>query len=473
MARALNLTCTLASPVVPVTDQARLVYLLVEVSGGEGTQPLPSNLGFIIDTSDSMRIRLVTDEQFLELAKDGQAREVMTDGVPAYQIKSVSSDLISKFPRRIDYVSEALVIASEYLRVSDHFCVVAFAERAHCIIPAMPGKEKARLGQAARELEYMRLGDGTQMAEGIALAFKEFQRQTGELPAGAAPLNATSSASRLILLTDGHTLNVKECYEWAKRARQAGVKLTTMGIGVEFNEDLLIPLADITGGNAYYIGAPEQIPQVFRRELGAAMRISYRNVEVKLQLPTSVELRRVYRVLPELSAFDQGPNMNGSYSLMLGDYDPSVPQTMLLEVIIPPWHAGSYRLAQALLAWDDPSGDLARQNQRQDVVAQMSDAANVAPNGRVMNIVEKVGVFKMGSQALEAAQNAAKTANQDDKSAATFRLRQAATRLLDMGEAALADAMLFQADTLERSGSIDPEATKRLRYEARRMTQRL
>jgi Ca-activated chloride channel family protein len=488
----LTLDCTLASSIVPITGQPRLVYLLVDVSGGEGAHTLPSNLGFILDTSDSMRIRLVTDEQFMQLARNGQAQEVMTDGVPAYQIKSVSSDLLSKFPRRIDYVSDALKIASEYLRAVDQFSVVAFAERAQCMIPSVSGKEKVRLHQAARELEYMRLGDETHMAQGIAMAFAEVQSQCG----GAC-------ASRLILLTDGHTRNVKECYDWAQTARKAGIKLTTMGIGVEFNEELLIPLADITGGNAYYIETPEQIPDAFRRELGAALNISYRNVEVKLLLPAGVVLRRMYRVLPDIStavdytAFDPGANLSASldaapgaaakaiaYSVSLGDYDPTAPQALLLELVIPPWPAGNYRLAQVLLAWDDPrqwsgtqsdtpSGALGRLNLRKEVHVRMSDMATAPLEGRVMNIIEKVGAFKMGTQALEVAEKASKTTSQNEKASATLRLRQAATRLLDMGEAALADTMFRQAETLERSGSLDPDATKRLRYETRRMTQRL
>ena len=483
----LTLDCTLASSIVPVTGQPRLVYLLIDVSGGEGANTLPSNLGFILDTSDSMRIRLVTDEQFMQLARNGQAQEVMTDGVPAYQIKSISGDLIAQFPRRIDYVSDALKVASEYLRPVDQFSVVAFAERAQCMIPSVSGKEKVRLHQAARELEYMRLGDETRMAQGIAMAFDEVQRQCG----GAC-------ASRLILLTDGHTRNVKECYDWAQTARKAGIKLTTMGIGVEFNEELLIPLADITGGNAYYIETPDQIPEAFRQELGAALNISYRNVEVKLLLPAGVKLRRMHRVLPDIStaidytAFDPGsvsdprsasdPRSDGApgaaYSLLLGDYDPMAPQALLLELVIPPWPAGDYRLAQVLLAWDDPklapAGAYAmRPNHRREVQVRMSSTVTAPLEGRVMNIIEKVGAFKMGAQALEAAEKASKNPDPNDKAAATLRLRQAATRLLDMGEGTLADTMFRQADTLERNGSMDAEATKRLRYETRRMTQRL
>lgn len=462
MAVPLNLACHLSSKVIPVGGGPRLVYLLAEITGGEGSQTLPSNLGFIIDTSDSMRIRLVTDEQFEELARSGQAQEILTDGVPAFQITSIPNEVMTGFPRRIDFVSEALMVAGEYLRPVDNFSLVAFAGRAHRMIPSVPGKERARLQQAARELEYMRLGDDTQMAEGMAMAFTEIQQQSGEM-----------YASRLILLTDGHTRKVKECYEWAREARQAGIKLTTMGIGVEFNEALLIPLADLTGGNAYYIETPEQIPDAFRQELGAALRISYSDVEVKLRLTKSVELRRVYRVLPELSVFDQGPNMDSSYALLIGDYDPAAPVALLLELVVPSWQAGNYRLAQVLLAWDDPTGELTRHNQRQDIVAQFSDKVTAPLDERVMNIVEKVGAFKMGTLALEVAQNAARSEDPNDKGNATLRLRQAATRLLDLGESTLADAMLNQADTLERSGRLDPEEAKKLRYETRRLTKRL
>ena len=89
-----------------------------------------------------------------------------------------------------------------------------------------------------------------------------------------------------------------------------------------------------------------------------------------------------------------------------------------------------------------------------------------------MNIVEKVGAFKMGTHALETAQTAARSTKNQDKNAATVRLRQAATRLLDIGEEALAETMFHQAEMLERSGNLDPEAAKKLRYETRRLTQR-
>ena len=385
-----NFSFRVSNRVVSPGEVPRLVYGLVEINGGHGVDALPTNLGFLIDISDSMRIRLVTEKQFAELVKNGLAKEVMTDGVPAYQITAAPNEWMAQLPRRIDYVADALKIAAEMIREHDYFSLVAFSGQAQVLIHQSSGQERAHLRQIARELETLKLGDETQMAEGLALAFSETQRSPGK-----------DLSSRLIVLTDGHTRKVRECYNWAKQAQKAGIKLSTMGIGNEFNEDLLIPLADLTGGNAYFIESPDKLCPAFEQELGLALRIRYRNMEVKLQLMEGVKLRRVYRVLPELGDFDQGPDLENSYSLLLGDYDPDNPVALLLELVLEPGLPGSYRLAQTMLAWDDPDGEGGRQRLRKDVMIERSDAMTTRLDEHVMNMVEKVGAFKMGNTALE------------------------------------------------------------------------
>lgn len=447
---SLRIVFSLGTPIVPVTKQPRLIYGLLEISGGEGKSGLPVNMGLIIDVSESMRIRLVSDEQFAMLAREGKAKEVLTDGVPAYQITDVSNDIVGQFPRRIDYVSEALIIASEYLRPPDRFSVTAFADQAVLLAKSSPGREKNRLHQIARELEYLNLGEGTNMPAGLAAAFDEIHHYSNN-----------EYTSRLILLTDGHTRNVNDCYQWANRAKEANFPLTTMGIGNEFNEDLLIPLADITGGNAYYIENPDQIPQAFREELGVAFRISYRNVFVKLKLPETVELRRVHRVMPGFGNYDHGRRVNGAYNLTIGDYDPGVPVGFLLEFLIPGWDMGSYRIANAALSWEDPFATGKSLRSDQDIILQLAENVPGTLDERVLNIVERVGAYKFGTHALE---NAAQGA---EKESATQKLRAAADRLNRLGENSLAGALNSQADALERHGAVDPNTTKRLRYETR------
>jgi Ca-activated chloride channel family protein len=431
-----------------------LVYLLVEIGGGEDAQSLPVNLGLVIDTSESMHIRMVTEDQFKGLVGGGNTKEVLTDGIPAWEIESIPAEMVRKFPRKIDYVSEALIAVSEYLRPSDFFSLIAFASRAVLQIPMTSGAERSKLVQSARDLEYLHLGDETWMAEGLSLAYSEVREK-----------QKAKIASRVILLTDGFTQDVKECYAWARRARKIGLAITTMGLGVEFNEDLLIPIAEMTGGNAYYIETPDQIPDAFRQELGAALGVIYRNLKLHLKPSAGVGLRRVHRVLPELGNVEQDSSTDGGHTCFLGHYDPGVHPTFLLEIALPPWSEGTYRLASVGLSWDGDNGNGAVRSIPLEIVIQMQRSPAATLNSRVMDIVDKVGAFKFGNYALEHAHNS-------DRTSAVKRLQKAASRLVDVGEPTLAVEMERMADVLQKQGQLDSNATKRLRYDTRRITQR-
>ncbi len=465
----MDLSCSLSSSEPGLHDinykeEPGLLYLLLEIkqTDAQRAEPIPSNLSFIIDASDSMHIRLVTDKQFSQLVKNGQVSEVMTDGVPAYQVKTNSLELLAAAPRKIDYVREALNIISNHLRPNDYFSVIAFASRAHCVIETSSGKDRQRLHQAARDIEYLKLGDETHMAEGLALAYSQLSQPLGK-----------SYARRMVLLTDGHTRNVKACYQLAGRAHQESIKLSTMGIGSEFNEELLIPLADMTAGNAYYLQSPDQIPSAFLQEMGSALNISFRNVEIKLNLNTAFEIIKAFKVIPEISRFEIDQGQAGSYSLFLGDYASTEMLSLLLEIRAPLLPFEKSHFAQVLLTWEDPQDAFIRQNQRQDLIFNQAGTGQLPQDARVMALVEKINVYKSGMQALLTAQKAVKMDDSQEKKRATLRLRQAATSLLDMGAADLGSVMLQQAEMLEHQGSFDSDAVKKMRYETRRITKHL
>jgi Ca-activated chloride channel family protein len=450
----LHITAMLNTPVIPVTGGSRLVYLLVEIGGGKDAQSLPVNLGLVIDASESMHIRMVTEDQFKELVGRGNTKEVLTDGIPAWEIESIPTEMVRQFPRKIDYVSDALIAVSEYLRPSDFFSLIAFASRAVLQIPMTSGAERSKLVQNARDLEFLHLGDETCMAEGLSLAYSEIREK-----------QQARIASLIILLTDGFTQDVKKCYAWARRARKIGLAITTMGLGVEFNEDLLIPIAEMTGGNAYFIETPDKMPGAFRKELGAALGVIYRNLKLQLQPSAGVGFRRVHRVLPELGNVEQDSSPDGSTTCFLGHYDPSAPPAFLLEIVVPPWSEGVFRLANIGLTWDGDNGDGTSRSIPLEIVVQLERSPAATLNSRVMDIVDKVGAFKLGNYALE-------HAHDSDGISAANRLRQAATRLMEVGEPTLAEEMGRMADVLNTKGQLDSNATKRLRYDTRRITQR-
>ena len=453
MAAPLILTVALNTRVVPYTGQERLVYALLEIGGGEPARALPLDLALVIDCSESMRIKLVTAEQFAALVSSSPASEMLNDNVPAWRIEEVSPEVAERLPSRLGFVQQALGAAAELLAGEDRFSLTGFAGDAQALLPTLPGSQRARLARAAEGLAAFRPGEGTQLSAGLALGC----RSLGEM-------EAPGRARRLLLLTDGFAEDVQACYDWAARARAAGIAISTFGLGSDFNEDLLIPLADQTGGNAYFIEDLGQLPAAFRGELAAARRGVYQNVEIKLRLPRSVSLRRCYRVQPTLGLLEPGfEEDQASCALFLGPAGGQESQALLLEFVVPAWAPGRYRLAQLVLAWDDPNPAQGRPKLRMDVLVEVAEGAQPVLDPRVMTLVERANAFYTGTRALAAARSGS--------GQAARQLREAATRLLAVGEQRLAETMLAQAEALQTAKPFDPNATKRLSYATRRLNE--
>jgi Ca-activated chloride channel family protein len=456
MTEALTLDCVVNTSRLPAAGGPRLVYLLLEVGGGTGSHSLPVNLALVVDVSESMHFRLATEAQFEDLARRGLLKEVLVDGVPAWRSAGIPREVLTHMPRKIDRVKDALLTAVEQLRSSDRFALIAFAGQAVTLIPNTSGTDKRQLLDIVGGLDQLQLGDDTYIGRGMDLGFGELARRAeGDL------------AERMLVLTDGFTQDEVACRDATARARRIHVPISTMGLGGEFNEELMIPVADQTGGEAYLLEDPDDIPEAFARELQRAQAVRYRSLEIKLCPSNGVEVRAAYRVRPTIAPLEAISD-DGSYSFPLGDLVAGEDPALLLELIVPPRQPGVYRLTQALLACDDPAGGPTGLKTRVDVVVEViSDSTQAAhQTPEVMHVVEALSAYKLQRRAqadLEAG----------DVAKATRKLRAAATRLLDMGERALATEVERQAEELERHGQADPQRKKRLRYETRRLTQRL
>ena len=454
MTNNLTISCELNTDKLPLANQPR--------SGQVEYQTAPVNLGLVVDVSDSMLIRLVTEAQFVELASAGLAQEVLADGVPAWRVENIPQALIHTFPRKIDFVIEALRVVLERLRPQDGVSLSVFASQAQLLLPCTSGRDKGQLLRAIADLERLSLGDDTYMGRGMELGYETMMDRSlpASTDAGSLP------ALRMVLLTDGFTRDIGDCWRWAERAQADGIAISSIGLGGEFNEELLIPMAERTGGRSYYVQEPSQLTSVFRQELQAAQSIGCRDAELKLQLTPGVELRRAHWVKPYIGRLETGKNKGGSYSMPLGDLENDAPPSWLLELIVPPRNAGKFRIAQVLLSGDPV--DAKRQTVRQDIVVEFMAESGAGflqkPQllDRVMDVVERVSAFDLQTRAL-------KDAASGNIAGATRKLEAAATRLLDMGEDELAHTARKQAVALGENAQLDAGATKRLRYGTRKL----
>ena len=458
MADELSLNVRLSRIALPMLQQPQLVYALLEIQPAAdlGTVQLPVNLSLVVDRSQSMCIPILTEEQFAELARRGAVREVVVDGIPVWEFHNVPADLAMKAPRNLDFVKIALHNVVEQLGPADRFSLVVFARDARVLIGNEDAANRRRLLAAVDQLDGLQLGDETHMARGMALGYAEATRRM-----------SPEMVTRIVLLTDGFAADGEECLRQAQAAAAARVPISTLGLGAEFNEELLISIADLTKGNAYFIHDPQEIPAVFARELNGVQGIVLRNLELKLALTGEVELRKAHRVRPVIADLGTVTITGGSASMPLGDLERDAPPALLLELVAPPRPAGRYRLAQVVLAYDNPIQGIMGEKIRADIVVQYAAGPEAvsAPDPRVMNIVEKVNAHGLQTRALRDAQAG-------NVAGATQKLQAAYTRLLALGEHDLAEATRQEIENLQREGQLSAAGTKRLRYETRRLTEK-
>jgi Ca-activated chloride channel family protein len=186
------------------------------------------------------------------------------------------------------------------------------------------------------------------------------------------------------------------------------------------------------------------------------------------RLAGGVTPRQIWQVLPMISNLGYRPLSDRDVQVELGELEKGQPRSLLLEMLVGARPAGRYRLAQAEISYDVPGLNLVGEKVKTDILLEFTaDAARARQyDAEVMNLVEKITAFKLQTRALE-------DAKMGNVEGASQKLRAAATRLLDLGEDELAQSALEEADNLDKTGQMSAKGTKKLRYETRKLTQRL
>jgi Ca-activated chloride channel family protein len=70
---------------------------------------------------------------------------------------------------------------------------------------------------------------------------------------------------------------------------ERGVSVTTIGVGDDYNEDLMAGLAEASDANYYYVKDTERLPAIFAKELGELVTVAAREVRIEIICPNGVK----------------------------------------------------------------------------------------------------------------------------------------------------------------------------------------
>ncbi|PDV96855.1 VWA domain-containing protein [Candidatus Chloroploca asiatica] len=410
MSNVIQLEATLSRAVLPESTEPQLIYALLDMHALGGTAPLLKlslNLCLVIDRSSSMR------GERLQQVKEGVARII---------------DLLSE---------------------DDYFSLVTFNDRADVVVNTQRVRNKQELKQAVNRIE---AAGGTEMATGMAMALQEVQKPV-----------MLQGVSRILLLTDGRTYGDEgRCVELARRAQDRGIGVTAMGIGTEWNEDLLETIAARENSRTQYITSATQISQVFADEVKRMSSIFAQDLRFQVELRPGALLRSLDRVRPYLTSVPISEDHEHVWTASLGDWPNTEPQALLLEIVVPVLRLGDHPLLRLRITYNLPG--LSLKDQQAQLVLRMSvrkaDTVPYEVNATVKQWLERLVAYRLQA-------NAWQQAEQGNATLASQRLQMAGSRLLEAGELDLARTVQEEATRLAESGEASAEGRKRIKYGTR------
>jgi len=170
------------------------------------------------------------------------------------------------------------VEALKLLGSHDIASVIAYDTQAFVLTKARAVSEIAHFTRSISRLE---AGGNTALYDGVKLGAREIERF---LESGYVP--------RIILLSDGLAnvgpSSVRELASLGRLLSRQGITITTIGLGLDYDEDLMTALAAESGGNAYFARTQDRLEDIFRRDMEDATAITGRGVRITLSCEDGV-----------------------------------------------------------------------------------------------------------------------------------------------------------------------------------------
>ncbi|HEX8749316.1 MAG TPA: VWA domain-containing protein [Pyrinomonadaceae bacterium] len=224
---------------------------------------------------------------------------------------------------KMERAREAASYCIDQLLPTDRVSLVTFDDAIDVLIPSQLAENKPALKERIAHIEAR---NSTALHE----AWVRGGMQVSEHLTGGA-------INRVLLITDGQAnvglTNTDEIVSQAMGLFQRGVSTSTIGIGEDFQEDLLMPMAQSAGGNAWHVERAEDMQRIFSVELEGLIAQVAHTVSLGLIPSDGVRLSDL------LNDFEM--NENGRYKLPNLQAGSSI--EVLAQLRVPAQAAGTKR----------------------------------------------------------------------------------------------------------------------------------
>jgi Ca-activated chloride channel homolog len=226
---------------------------------------------------------------------------------------------------KIERAKEAAAMAVERLNSNDIVSLVVYDDTVDVLYPASKLTDK-RVLEAA--IEKIQPGESTALFAGVSKGAGEVKKFLEK-----------ERVNRVILLSDG-LANVgpsspSELGDFGASLIKDGISVTTIGLGLGFNEDLMTQLAGKSDGNHAFVENENDLKRIFNAEFGDVLSVVAQEVSVSIRCAEGIRPVRILGREGDISGQTARVTLNQLYAAQ--------EKYILLEVEVPAVGSGQTR----------------------------------------------------------------------------------------------------------------------------------
>lgn len=198
---------------------------------------------------------------------------------------------------KIEKARQAAMVALDKLDDDDFFSLVIYDTDTEVLIAPERVGNRDRRDSLKRRIERIQPGGSTALHAGVTLGAKQVRKFIEK-----------ERVNRVILLSDG-IANVgpsrtSDLTSLGRELREERISVSTVGLGDDYNEDLMTALAESSNANYYYVQDAEKLPGIFAEELNAVQSVVARTLNIRITVPEGVKLQEIVGQ-PEIKCQDR------------------------------------------------------------------------------------------------------------------------------------------------------------------------
>jgi len=159
--------------------------------------------------------------------------------------------------------------------------------------------------------------------------------------------------NRIMLLTDGQPTKgkskISDFVSISRLIEDNNISVIAIGIGSDYNEDLLTAIATNSDGLWYHVVDPSDIAMIFSDQLRDMKTVVMTKPKLIFTLMSGAELSGVYKVRPMLNKLEETHRGGSVYEISLSDIVGGKEQNVVFNLTVPPRSPGEFRIAKAEL----------------------------------------------------------------------------------------------------------------------------